>query len=174
MSWKLDCLNLAGLPATGHFTKTRVKHLVIRNITISPGQYGGFLQYGYPLVIIHFSGIVHELNHLAIGVPPWLWKPLNIYKHLWYRWTICSTANCWSITYAFFCYFISIHPSSYGKITWRWHFLEKSHHRNGVNRHGNPIEIPWNPPISPLIVITISIIAAKITMSSSCSRRKPI
>ena len=29
----------------------------------------------------NFTGIFHDINHLAIGVPPWLWNPpYNLYK----------------------------------------------------------------------------------------------
>ena len=30
----------------------------------------GFPEIGVPPVLIHFNGIVHEINHPAIGVPP--------------------------------------------------------------------------------------------------------
>ena len=33
--------------------------------------YGGFLKWGYPQ-IIHFNVIFHEINHPAIGVPPFV------------------------------------------------------------------------------------------------------
>ena len=38
-----------------------------------------FPEIGVPPGIIHFSTIFHEMNHPAIGVPPWLWKPLAHY-----------------------------------------------------------------------------------------------
>ena len=34
----------------------------------------GFPEIGVPPVLIHFSGIFHEINHPAMGVPH-LWKP---------------------------------------------------------------------------------------------------
>ena len=43
---------------------------------------------GVPPVIIHFSRIVHEINHPAIGVPPWLWKPP--YTHTSYTLMDCK------------------------------------------------------------------------------------
>ena len=35
-----------------------------------------FPEIGVPPVIIHFNGFFHEIDHLAIGEPPWLWKTL--------------------------------------------------------------------------------------------------
>ena len=36
---------------------------------------GGFHKMGLPRIIIHFGRNFPNKNHLAIGVPPWLWKP---------------------------------------------------------------------------------------------------
>ena len=47
--------------------------------------YGGFQFMGVPLNHPFLFGIFHEVNHPAMGVPPWLWKPpysWDLYRQL--------------------------------------------------------------------------------------------
>ena len=37
-----------------------------------------FPEIGVPPVIIHFQMGISSINRPAIGVPPWLWKPINM------------------------------------------------------------------------------------------------
>ena len=51
-----------------------------------PNSHEAFLSHRVPIVIIHFSRIFHEINHPAIGVPPWLWKPPHSCGNAPFQW----------------------------------------------------------------------------------------
>ena len=71
---------------------------------VSPWPNGGFLKWGVPPVIIHFQGIFHY-KATILGLPPWLWKPPNIFtqfhpksplaRHLSWSFQSSSQVSSW-------------------------------------------------------------------------------
>ena len=56
-------------------------------------KYGGFQKWGYPQIIIHFNRIFPEINHPAIGVPPFLETPICCFFFALFRMIIQYTTH---------------------------------------------------------------------------------